>query len=324
VQIEDPEGDAFTAQVQSVKMSHTRLLVSDPEVMTRLDPTKGYRAVVPGALAQPIRIYLDGQGEAKETMEKEMVTFKDRLLLVDSEQNADYVIRVKHDAFVITLPFDAGRPVVHPTEGLTEKAAAFTTIYLRNIAKWHFVRDLYNPKVRLFEKSPIEIEFFQVNKDLSQQPLSIVGEEIVLPYRKLPNGDWGNLMRVKITNRHSSRIYCSVIYLSETFQIYSSLLGEPVVFLDPGESVWAYEGGDLELDLPSHIKALNWPNSFIWLKFMVSTQEFDPATFDQDPLPMPTESVNRGIKLATPGKLNVSDWTTELVQIRMPNPEFRK
>lgn len=324
VQIDDPEGTPFTARVQSVKMSHTRLLVSDPEVMTRLDPTKAYRAAVPGALAQPIRIYLDMEGGEQSLLKKEMSTFKDRLLLVDSEQDADYVIRVKNDSFVITQPFDVDRPVVHPTENLTEKAAAFTIIYLRNIAKWHFVRDLYNPKVRLFEKSPIEIEFFQVKDDLSQEPLAKQGEEIVLPYRKLSTGDWGNLMRVKITNRHSSRIYCSLIYLSETFQIYSSLLGEPVVFLDAGESVWAYGGGDLELDLPAHIKALNWPNSFIWLKFMVSTQEFDPATFDQDPLPMPTESVNRGIKLATPGKLNVSDWTTELVQIRMPNPEYKQ
>jgi len=228
---------------------------------------------------------------------------------------------VKNGGFHITLPFDPDRPVVHPTESLSEKAAGFTLIYLRNIAKWHFVRDLHNPNVRLFEKLPIEIEFFEVKQDLSQQALSLEGEEIVLAYRKLPNGEWGNSIRIKITNRHTARVYCSLIYLSETFQIYSSLLGEPLIFLEPGESAWAYGGGDLELDLPAHIRALEWPNSFIWLKFMVSTQEFDPATFDQDPLPMPTETVNRGIKLASPGKLNASDWTTKLIQIRMPNPE---
>lgn len=324
VQVKDPEGEPFTAKVQSVKMSHTRVLVSDPEVMTRLDPTKAYRAVVPGAVAQPIRISLDLEGDERKIMEQEMTTFKDRLLLVASEQEADYVIRAKNNAFVITQPFDPDRPVVHPTNSLSEKAAAFTAIYLRNMAKWHFVRDLHNPNVHIFEKLPIEIEFFKIKSDLSQEPLPLEGDEIVLPYRKLPNGEWGNMIRIKITNRHSSRIYCSLIYLSETFQIYSSLLGEPVIFLDPGESVWAYGGGDLELDLPGHIKALNWPNSFIWLKFMVSTQEFDPATFDQDPLPMPTESSNRGIKLATPGKLKASDWTTKLVQIRMPNPEAQE
>lgn len=323
VQVEDPDGEPFMAKVKSVKMSYTRLLISDPEVMTRLDPTKAYRVLVPGVLAQPIRIYLDMEGDEKSTMEKEMSTFKDRLLVVESEQMSDYVIRVKNNAFTITLPLDPDRPVVQPTESLSEKAAAFTTIYLRNIAKWHFVRDLYNPDVRLFNKLPIEIEFLEVKNDLSQVALPLEGEEIVLPYRKIPSGEWGNMIRIKITNRHSSRIYCSLIYLSEEFQVYSSLLGEPVIFLDPGESVWAYGGGDIELDLADHIKALNWPNSFIWLKFMVSTQGFDPATFDQDPLPMPNASANRGMKLATPGKFEASDWTTKLVTIRMPNPEFK-
>lgn len=327
IEIDDEEGGPFTAQVQSVKMSHTRLLIKDPEVMTRLDPMKGYRAVVPGALAQPIRIFVeaDESGEAaRGFLEKELKSLKDRMILVDSEQEADYVVRIRNEAYVITPPLDEKRPAVKPVQGWTERAAEFTTTYLRNIAKWAFVRDLYNPNVRLFEKSPIEIQFFLVKSDQSQVPLELKGEELVLPYRKMLDGSWGNAIRIKVTNRYSSRLYCSLIYLSETFQVYSSLFGEPVVFLEPGESAWAFDGGDVEMDLPEHITAFNWPNSFTWLKFMVSTQEFDPAVFDQEPLPMPTDGDTRGIKLATPAKVKASDWTTQLVRIRMPNPEFEE
>ncbi|PHN08311.1 caspase family protein [Flavilitoribacter nigricans] len=324
IHVDDAEGEPFTAQVSSVKMSHTRLSISDPEVMTRLNPTKGYRTAVPGALAQPIRVLLAVEGEGRSHIEQEMAGFKDRLLLVDTEQNADYVIREQNDGFMITLPFDPVRAVVHPTDNLSAKAAKNTIIYLRNMAKWHFVRELHNPNVFLFEKSPAELEIYRVKNDLSQELLPLEGEEVVLNFRKVPSGDWGNMIRIKLTNRYSSRLYCSLIYLSETFQIYSGLLGEPVVFLEPGQSVWAYSGNELPLDYARHIQVQNWPNSFFWLKLMVSTREFDPATFDQSALPMVTDAVNRGIALSLPGKIAGSDWTTELIRFRMPNPEYRE
>lgn len=326
VQVQDG-ASPFTARVQSVKMSYTRLLIQDPEVMTRLDPSRTYRVLVPGALAQPIRVFLSSkeeQSSGRLLLAKELTEIKDRLLLVEREEDADYVVRIGPDSLIVTLPFVPDRPIVRPVSGTPERTPNLVVYYLQNIAKWTFVRDLHNPNVHLFEKFPIDIQFYLIRADRSQVPLELNGEEIVLPYRKMPDGSWENAIRIKVTNRHKSRLYCSLIYLSETFQIYSSLFGEPLIFLEPGESAWAFEGGDVEMDLPEHIVDFNWPNSFTWLKFMVSTQEFDPAVFDQDPLPTPNEGETRGIKLVTPVKMNATDWTTRLVQIRMPNPEFKE
>lgn len=327
IKIEDEEGGPFHAEVQSVKMSHTRLLIKDPEVMTRLDQRKAYRAIVPGALAQPIRVYLDEEpvdSEGSKFLKEALKGVTDRLILAEDEQSADYVMQIKNDTYTISLPGEPNKPIVKPLEGWTDRKAETAVIYLRNIAKWTFVRELHNPNVRLFDDFPVKIEFFEVKPDLSQHPLELTGEEMVLPYRKMPEGEWGNIIRIKITNTHKSRLYCSLVYLSDAFQVYSSLLGEPVVFLEPGESAWAFEGGDVEMDFAPYIAALNWPNSFVWLKFIISTSEFDPAVFDQDALPMPTDGDTRGIKLHTPAKVNASDWTTRLVTIRMPNPEYQE
>lgn len=329
VKIEDPEGGGFSATVRSVKMSHTRLQVSGPEVETRLDRGKAYRAFVPGVLAQPIRVFLnkiEPENEGWNFLDKEWKTFKDRLLLVEDEQQADYVVHIQDTSFVITLPFDPGRPVVDPLRRLSEKAAYYTTVYLRNMAKWHFVRDLHNPNVHLFRKLPLEIEFFMVDQNDTVVPLEFNGEEIILPLRKMPNGAWGNFIRLRATNRHDSRLYCSLIYLSEAFQIYSSLFGAPTIFLDPGASIGGPMGKDLEqeLELPKHIVNLNVPNSIFWMKFIMSTEEFDPTTFDEPALPMPTVINDRGIKLAKPPKVNASDWTVKTVRVRMPNPEFKR
>jgi hypothetical protein len=324
IEIEDAEGgEPFKAEVQSVKMAYTRLLIQDPEVMTRLDPGKTYRVLVPGALAQPIRIYLDAEGEAAEGMNfirTNLKETKDRQILVDSEQDADYVIRIANGEYLITNPGES-IPLVKPVEGIFDRSARLVASYLRHISKWTFVRDLHNPNVKLFKDSPLEIEFFQVEDDLSRRRLELKGEELLLHYKKFPTGEWGNKLRVRITNRHSSEVYCSLIYISQEFQVYSSMLGEPSIVLRPGASVWAYDGEDIELFLPDYISFLKRPNSYVWLKFIVSTSEFQPAVFDMDPLPMPTEDATRSIKLKPLPKIDPADWTTQLVEIRMPNPE---
>lgn len=327
IEIMDTAGKKIgDAGISAVKMSYTRLDIGQ-NILDKLDQKLTYRAAVPGALAQPIQVAIEAEKDNKEAAQILRETLEgvtDKLMLAEDADKADLSVLVKDDKYAIVHPADPERPLVKPVEGWTKKTAQIISNHLRHIAKWTFVRELHNPNVRIFKEIPIDIELMLVRKDQSLQTIEPKGGELTLPYRKMPDGSWGNAIRVKITNTHSERIYCSLVYLSEAYQVYSSLLGEPIVFLDPGESAWAFDGGDVEFDLAPHITILNHPNSYVWLKFIVSTQEFDPAVFDQEPLPMVTDRQTRGIKLATPAKFNANDWTTELITIRMPNPEYQE
>lgn len=319
ISVKDPDGGSFSASVSGIKVSHTLLQISDPEIMTRLDPLKAYRAKVPGAMGRPIRVFLALEDPVKTMFEQEI---EGKLLLAATEQESDYVVRTTEEAFSITLPFDAGKPVALPIPGLWQQSAALAVTYLEYIAKWHFARDLYNPNVRVFEAFPLEIRIQVMGEHKRLLPLE--KEDVVLPYRLLENRTGGKALGEKITiqiiNRFSSALHCSLLYLSESYQIYPRLLEEPVVKLQPGASAWAADGNPLTLDLPDHVRWLQHPNSFVWLKFIVSTEAFDVSSFVQEPLPMPNESANRKRKTIDPTKLRISDWTTRLVQIRMPNP----
>ena len=327
VTIEDNDGNEITtAKVVALEMSSTKLAIADE---SKLDQAQGYFATVPGALAQPIRIFIPEDEAGKEggtILRKELEGLSDRLILSDSEQESDYAINTQNDTYHITPPFEPDRPVVKQIKDLTTKSAKTIKGFLRNMAKWHFVRDLYNPNVKIFQKSPIKIEFFEVQDDGSETLLELNGEELLFPYKKQADGNWGNKLRVKITNMHTKGLWLSLVYLGEDYWVYSSLMGEPTVFLEPkgkGQPAWAYGGQALPFNLAPHIVDFNWPNSMNWLKFIVSTTEFDPAIFDQDALPMPGMEEESHRALALPPKPAVDDWTTSLVRIRMPNPEFK-
>ena len=142
-------------------------------------------------------------------------------------------------------------------------------------------------------------------------------------------GGGGGRGRIKInlTDAFPQPLYVSFIFLSELFQVYPKLLGDYVIKIDHGESVFALDGREIKLKLPDFIKQFNWPECVTYFKVIASTQPFETALFEQAPLPAPgTRSSEgaKGLKLKKNKKSSAHGWTTRLLTMRIKNPLYEE
>lgn len=324
VKVQSQDGQQeFTARIDAVGADDTVLLIEDQKILDELDQNGIYRGYVENYLSSPIKVYVDGEDEhLAETIPAAGLNVN----LSEGEHDADYAVYIQDNKYVITPPHDPARPLVKPAAPVGKQAADTIAMYLRHISQYEFVKNLHNPNSFLFSGHPIEMEVFKVDRQGRTEPLDLGNDEIFLPFERMPTGDWSGKFRIKLTNRHSSRLYISLLFLTLEFQVYPNMLEELTIGLDPGESVWAYEGDDIELDLPQQIVKYNWPESVTYFKLIANTQDFDVTLLEQGPLPAPTETrgAGRNIKLRKKGKPNAKDWTTRLITLRVPNPHYKE
>lgn len=325
VQVVSRDGkEKYDAAIDLVEADTTYLRIKD-----NLRANQQYRAYLDDFLSAPIKVFLDsgaGAEAGKAPLESAFDKAGPNVNRAASEHEADYVVRVGDDRYLITRPGDPERPLVQAVFHYTDESAARVMTYLHHIAKYEFVRNLHNPNTFLFSDHPVQIQIFKVMPDGKLEELNVTNDEVLIHYLRKSNGSWGGSIRIKLTNRFDSRLYCSLLLLTINFQVFPKMLSALTVGLDPGESVWAFDGRNIDLGCPEQVLAYNWPDSADYLKLIVNTRDFDVTLLEQGPLPPPTESTRGQRNILPPADdyPPASDWTTRLLTMRYPNPEYRQ
>jgi len=327
VNIKSADGkQTFEAEIDTVEADHTILRMADPAMVDQMTPEGMYRGYVEGFLSSPIQIYIAPEAEA---LAEHLSYAGPNVHRAGGEHDADYAVYIRDNHYTITLPHDPERPLVRQTKVDAENAGQTVALYLRHISQFEFVKNLHNPNSYLFKGHPVMVEVFKMEGNQPGLPLDLSNDEINIGFEKDEEGDWMGAFYMKLTNRHTSKLHVCLLYLSEEFEVYPEMLQELTVGLEPGESVWAYEGDAVPLALPDHVIAYNWPESPAYFKIIASTQDFDVTLLQQDALPMPAKTRGKdegakGIVKLRKKQPDARDWTTRLLTLRLPNPVYKE
>lgn len=315
------EKTAITAGIGSIRPDHAIIEFSRAD-FSKLEADKIYKADLEGGLlSEHLQVALEGPEEALAPL-KTVMEGQSGFSLAGPGEAADYAIRVQKGHLLITPPGAPGQPLTRAIEGQGPEAANMAMAYLRHIARWSFIKSLFNPDTFLFQKFPVKMEFLRVQPNGALESIAIEGDEVKTTYEKL-SGQWGGRIRIRLANQYDKPLYVSLIYLSINFQVYPRMLSEVVIQMKPGEEAWAFEGNDIELDFPKQVAAFQKPYSPAYFKLIASTQEFDVSRFEQPPLPAPGKeeaSHLRSIKLPSAFQAVGDDWITRLVALMVRNP----
>ena len=136
---------------------------------------------------------------------------------------------------------------------------------------------------------------------------------------------------MSITNNSQTKYYCSILYLSNLFQIYGNILDGKVIGLNAGETAWINNGDTMELELEPHVVEFDYPQSVFYLKLIASTKSFQVETLEQSSLPPPDKRIargadtknQRGIKTRREKPEKNVSWFTRTVCFKGRNPHYK-
>ncbi|MCB9275692.1 MAG: caspase family protein [Lewinellaceae bacterium] len=311
-------GTEARARIGAIHPNYAILHFS-PEMAGQLEAGEVYKAEMQGSglLSQKLNIALDGPPEVLAPLKAALN--KEQAFGLVAAGTAGYVVRADSGCFLITSPGAPAQPLTRPIPwNDTGKVAA----YLRHIARWSFIRSLYNPDSYLFHEHPVAMDFFRIRPEGAMEPLALEGDELITEY-EWKNGEWSGRLRLRLTNRYDRPLYVSLLFLSLNFQVYPQMLGDTVILLEPGQEAWAFEGDDIELDFPKQVEAFRIPFSPAYFKLIISTEEFDASRFEQPALPAPEAQSDKETRSNTPTptfQFAGDDWATRLVTLLVRNP----
>jgi len=248
--------------------------------------------------------------------------------ITDTRAHSSYVLNKTSDKLFICQNDDSTRPATELSLNDADRVSR-AILYMRHIAQWEYVRSLCNPEFHS-EEYPVTMQFFKVNSDLTKHELYARGDTFEFNYDKTSIGEWTGKLKVSLTNRSKVKYYCSLLYLSNLFQIYGNMLDGKVIGLSPGETTWINNGDVVELDLEPYIVDFNYEYSIFYLKLLAGTKLFQVETLEQSPLPAPSlrskkgdgDSAVRGLKTRTEKAEKNVNWFTGTICFKGRNPHY--
>lgn len=327
----------FHAQIKSVSASET-ILAFDAATEAKMSKDKGlYQGFVEDFRSAPVRVYISDtdkeEGAARQLKERIEKQGKN-LSVADKEREADYSVQLFGGRFAITRPGDPLRPLVFPQKGYTPSALNQTMQDLQHISQWEYVKNLNNDGPNRLPLEAVAVEFFKVQPDGKEVAISGSGSGDIQTTFDPGNFDgrpFGGNIRIKVSNRSTFPVFVSLLYLSNTFEVYGELISGKVQKLEAGAAgaAWVFDGGNVGLLYEPAVEYFNHPESLSYFKLIASRQEFSVDTLEQGPLADPallvtrSRSIERGI-MRPASNAPADAWITRLYTLRLPNPKFGK
>ncbi len=324
VEIHSLDGkEKFTATLKKIQANESILELSRGarEGMKEADAYQGF---VDGYLSAPISVFVNDQNcdvEAAKEMEDTIKSFDGNMLLVNDEKKADYTVQVANDQYFITNTFDPNRPLVVPTNDISENDSNEVIARLSHIAQWAYVKNLHSSNEAIFQKrSPVEIEFFAIDAEGVAHKIDINNEEIIAHPGEI---------KVKVTNTFNRKLNVACLYLSSDFGVNPDFLNPTVKPLEQGESVILNEDF-LEIGMDDVDQFFNNKASISHFQFLINTDDFDVDRMRMDPLPTAIELLQdkkrnpKGVRVRKSLRLDQSGWTTRCITLKIPNPNYNK
>ncbi len=320
---EEESKTTYKAQISEVSVSYSKVsFLSDLD--KEMDTSRIFKATIDGILGHNIQLYIMPAllTDTRTTSLIHQIQQLTSVHQVDLKAEADYCLLEQDECLVLSSPENTSIPIVPPIslQNWHNSNATQMKSYLEHLSKYAFVKYLNNPAAFLLRPDHISMQI--LDGDTS---LPIVHDEIILNYVKI--GDtWGGSIRVKLKNTSQKKLYVALCYLSFNFGVYARLLPAGVVGLDAGSEIWALDGASIQLKLEPEVIPFNYRQSISYLKLLISTEDFTQQlyTLSLDDLPSPVEEKKgtRGLALNREPQI-IHDWTSKLITLRMPNPEFK-
>ncbi len=252
-------------------------------------PKTTYKAVVTSLPLPPIAVSLEGDKAALELIRTAMQhaapdkgTFtagqrsrqptKATLRLIAADNG--YRIQRSADAY----------PMAVDTPEFTEASAKLAVQRLEHIARWSKISELSNPTSRL-PANAVKMELFEVDSNGNEQPLDST-QEIRLPYRQVGDEWQARGYKVKLTNPSSQPLYCMLVGLTQSFQVYTEFLVGGNIELKPGQNAWAWDGDPIYAQVSDELWQQGSTESKDTLKLIVSSEPADASLLKLDALPI--------------------------------------
>ncbi len=299
-----------------------------------LDTQRTYKVRISGLMISVLRVHCSGEEAGVQLFKQqwqEMGKNANFIHLSKDLSTADYIVHAENQRYSILLPAN-NLPVTDHIEAYEKNSVRQLMDYLNQIARWLFVRRLENPSTNIQPNPPLKMQVYVKNAAKEIQEVKIKGKQLILkhtvvpPEKDLKNPPFVEL-RVQISNPTDKPYYCALLYLSQDFGIYPDFLEEKVKEILPHKSVYSYGGQFLYDKQSPFIIDYNWEAETHYLMLLVSTHSFNIDVFQQTSLPTPPTSVPEETigtrRLYRPKAIQFPDWTTQLIELKMPNPYFK-
>jgi len=280
-----------------------------------LDKTKLYRASISGIINITLNVYCYGEKDGISIFKNYLNEHfqKVNFSVVDTPHTADYFVLGSNNTYTIQQPHNK-LAVTKTLEGYNKSKKTLIT-YLQHITQWTFLKNLHNPHTKIKPDTPIDIQFFAVEPNGKNNEIEMKNSKVSIPFQYIPDRDSSEkargALRVKLSNNTKKAYYCTLLHLSQ-------------------KEIWVMGRKNIPIEQEPYIKHFNWEAETSYFKLIVSTESFNTAQLAQEELPKPNVSdtdTKRGGKALyfvqhKPPK--IKDWTSQLIELNIPNPYYRK
>ncbi|MGB6152101.1 MAG: caspase family protein [Pricia sp.] len=317
----------YDAKIDIANVTHSTVVFLG-DYKTAFEKDAIFKTEITSFLTHALHLFIDISAKGittKARLLEKLETFEN-LNITDELVQADYCLTVQKDALILTSSAETGIPLVSglPISEFGKNQVNRILGYLDHLSRYTFVKHLTNPTSFLLRPDHISLTVYL--EDDAENPVPITADELMLHYKKI-NSDWRGAIRIKLENKSNKKLYCALCYLSFNFGVYTKMLPTGVVGLEPHAEIWTFDGDPIGFKLEPEVVEFGYSESTSFLKLMISTEDFTQQlnTLHLEDLPssLADNPKLKGFDLARQTE-TVHDWTTRLIQVRMPNPEKAK
>ncbi|MCB0843090.1 MAG: caspase family protein [Bacteroidetes bacterium] len=307
----------YQAKIVEVFPGYSRITFTD-QTPPQSDAT--LYAEIDGLGAKPLKVFVGGPDAKGVKMVKDELTSYLKKAetqfyeLVDNEDDAEYTLFADDRILFTTKPFNHEKPLVKAI-GLVDKDNVYLThkVGIANqdliqMANWHFLQKLNHSEehdISAFTDSqktmfPIELAMYLYDESTQSETRLFPDKHNTFTFDLTPEKDWRDF-RIDVLNHSDDDYSCSLLYLSNMYEVSAKLMSSPQLLLGPNQKVMSSNGIPkpngkkyikMHLKKDPYIKNFNWDGISYYFKLIVSKTPFDVEKLEMKGLPIP-EVINR-------------------------------
>ncbi|MEZ4771873.1 MAG: caspase family protein [Bacteroidia bacterium] len=273
-----------------------------------LDPRESYAVQVVSMPVSPVKIHFFGENrDGIEMMRKAFLSSSQAIYLqeVAELQLADYQVFAGKKQFLILRQADRmEKPLLPPTESISYETAVEVIRQINHIARWRQILEIVNPASGLSPEA-IRLEIYPGESEVADS----AG---LLTY---PAWEQGVPFRIKLVNTTDKRLYCTLVYMSSSFEINTGLLPNKGQWIEPGEGIWGLEGSPLRAVVSENLTQQGIREAQEIFKLIFAEEDFSAEGLNQisiqEPQPITRSLLETSTRnLLFSGRSAYSDWNT--------------
>ena len=252
-----------------------------------LDPQLTYSATTISTPLPPLAVHLSGAARPVGLVRTAIASVGGAPSLLVRETADESLATLRVDvvdgAYRITRTV-ASRPLVADVQGLDEAGAKLVVDRLEHIARWEAVASLDNVGSRL-NTGAIEVAITLPEKTDNGEVWKAADARkgLRLEYTYFDSKWRQPRLRIELKNSGPA-VYCALLWLSEDYSISSALMPGGAEYIPTNSSFALNNGAAIYGHVPDDKWKAGQTETRDLLKLFVSTEQFDPTLFDQQPL----------------------------------------